>query len=37
MSVSVKNVTKLFGKQRALDNVSFEINTGQVVGLLGHL
>ena len=35
MSVSVKNVTKLFGKQRALDNVSFEINTGQVVGLLG--
>ena len=35
MSVSVKNVTKLYGKQRALDNVSFEINTGQVVGLLG--
>ena len=35
MSVSVKNVTKLFGKQRALDNVSFQINTGQVVGLLG--
>ncbi len=35
MSVSVKNVTKIYGKQRALDNVSFEINTGQVVGLLG--
>ena len=35
MSVSVKNVTKLYGKQRALDNVSFEIGTGQVVGFLG--
>lgn len=35
MSVSVKNVTKLYGEQKALDNVSFEINTGQIVGLLG--
>lgn len=35
MSVSVKNVTKLYGKQRALDNVSFDIGTGEVVGFLG--
>lgn len=35
MSVSVKNVTKLYGKQKALDNVSFEIPSGQVVGFLG--
>ena len=35
MSVIVKNVTKIYGKQRALDNVSFEIGTGQVVGFLG--
>lgn len=35
MSVSVKSVTKLYGQQKALDNVSFEIGTGQIVGLLG--
>jgi ABC-2 type transport system ATP-binding protein len=35
MSVVVKNVSKLYGAQKALDNVSFEVNTGQVVGLLG--
>lgn len=35
MSVSVKNVTKHYGQQKALDNVSFEIGTGQIVGLLG--
>lgn len=35
MSVSVKSVTKIYGAQKALDNVSFEIGTGQIVGLLG--
>lgn len=35
MSVKVSSVTKLYGKQKALDDVSFEIGTGQVVGLLG--
>lgn len=35
MSVSVKNITKLYGAQRALDDVSFEIKTGEVVGFLG--
>lgn len=35
MSVVVKNVTKIFGKQRALSNVSFTINTGEILGLLG--
>jgi ABC-2 type transport system ATP-binding protein len=35
MSVLVKEVTKVYGKQRALDAISFEVNTGQVVGLLG--
>lgn len=35
MSVKVRNVVKVYGSQRALDNVSFEINTGQVVGFLG--
>ena len=35
MSISVKNVTKIYGKQHALDNVSFEIKKGEVVGFLG--
>lgn len=35
MSLSIKNITKSYGTQRALDNVSVEIAEGQVVGLLG--
>lgn len=35
MSISVKNVSKLYGKQKAVNNISFEINTGEIVGFLG--
>lgn len=35
MSIIVKNITKLYGKQKALANVSFTIDAGEVVGLLG--
>jgi len=35
MSVTVNNVTKRYGKQVALNSVSFHIPKGQVVGLLG--
>lgn len=35
MSIVVKNVTKLYGVQKALDNVSFEVKTGEIVGFLG--
>jgi ABC-2 type transport system ATP-binding protein len=35
MSILVQNITKLYGKQKALDNVSFSIEPGQVVGFLG--
>lgn len=35
MSIKVQNVTKLFGAQKALDNVSFEIKSGEIVGFLG--
>ena len=35
MSITVKNVTKIFGTQKALDNVSFSMKQGEIVGLLG--
>ncbi len=35
MSIIARNITKLYGQQRALDDVSFEIKPGEVVGLLG--
>lgn len=35
MSIAVKNVTKIYGKQKALDNVSFSIQKGEIVGFLG--
>lgn len=35
MSVIVKNITKLYGEQKALDNLSFQVNKGEIVGFLG--
>ena len=35
MSIKVQNITKLYGSQKALDNVSFEVHTGEIVGFLG--
>jgi ABC-2 type transport system ATP-binding protein len=35
MSISVRNITKLYGAQKALDHVSFEIGGSEVVGFLG--
>ena len=35
MSVETRNITKLFGKQKALDDVSIFIQKGELVGFLG--
>ena len=35
MSIVVQGVTRLYGDQKALDNVSFEVKTGEIVGFLG--
>ena len=35
MSIAVNNVTKIYGEQKALDNVSLEIGSGEIVGFLG--
>jgi ABC-2 type transport system ATP-binding protein len=35
MSIAVQGVTKVYGEQKALDNVCFEVKTGEIVGFLG--
>jgi len=35
MSVKVENLTKLYGENKAVDDISFNINSGEVVGFLG--
>ena len=35
MSITVKNLTKIYGEQRAVDNISFAVNKGEIVGFLG--
>lgn len=35
MSVSVQHLTKLYGTQRAVDDISFEAKKGEVLGFLG--
>jgi ABC-2 type transport system ATP-binding protein len=35
MSISVKNISKIYGEQKALNTISFEINKGEIVGFLG--
>ena len=35
MSIVVQKVTKLYGAQKALDNVSFDVRTGEIVAFLG--
>jgi ABC-2 type transport system ATP-binding protein len=35
MSIIVKNLTKLYGEQKAVNNISFTVNKGEIVGFLG--
>ncbi len=35
MDIVVENLTKIYGTQRAVDNISFRVNTGEVLGFLG--
>src|SRR5512137_1884534 len=35
MEVSIENITKKYGFQKAVDNISFMVNTGEIVGFLG--
>jgi len=35
LTVVVKNLTKIYGTQKAVDNISFEVTKGEIVGFLG--
>lgn len=35
MSIKVSSLTKIYGTQRAVDNISFELKKGEIVGFLG--
>jgi ABC-2 type transport system ATP-binding protein len=35
MSIEVENLSKVYGEQKALNNISFKINKGEIVGFLG--
>lgn len=35
MSLTVQHVTKIYGSQKAVNNISFSVNKGEIVGFLG--
>ena len=35
MSIAVHNLTKLYGEQKAVDDISFDVKTGEILGFLG--
>jgi ABC-2 type transport system ATP-binding protein len=35
MSISVRNLTKVYNGQKAIDGLSFEVKTGEILGFLG--
>jgi len=35
MSISVERVSKFFGSQQALSDISFTVNSGEIIGLIG--
>ena len=35
MSIEIKNVTKEYGLQKALNDISFTVNKGEILGFLG--
>ncbi|WP_276502972.1 gliding motility-associated ABC transporter ATP-binding subunit GldA [Terrimonas pollutisoli] len=35
MSIEVRNLLKVYGEQKAVNNISFKVNNGEIVGFLG--
>ncbi len=35
MAITVRNLTKLYGQEKAVDDISFDVKTGEILGFLG--
>jgi ABC-2 type transport system ATP-binding protein len=35
MSIAVRNLTKFYGQEKAVDEISFDVKTGEILGFLG--
>ncbi|MCX7984618.1 MAG: ATP-binding cassette domain-containing protein [Bacteroidetes bacterium] len=35
MAIAVRNLTKYYGSEKAVDNISFDVKTGEILGFLG--
>jgi ABC-2 type transport system ATP-binding protein len=35
MSIAVRNLTKFYGQEKAVDDISFDVKTGEILGFLG--
>lgn len=35
MSVRIEEISKFYGKQKAIDRISFSVNSGEIIGILG--
>ena len=35
MDLKIESLSKSFGNQKAVDNISFEVRSGEIVGFLG--
>jgi ABC-2 type transport system ATP-binding protein len=35
MAIAVRNLSKLYGTEKAVDNISFDVKTGEILGFLG--
>jgi ABC-2 type transport system ATP-binding protein len=35
MSIEVRDLTRIYGEQKAIDGISFSVNRGEIVGFLG--
>ncbi len=35
MAIAVRNLTKFYGQEKAVDDISFDVNTGEILGFLG--
>ena len=35
MAIAVRNLTKLYGTEKAVNDISFDVKTGEILGFLG--